>query len=99
MNRIKVHDRIAAFQRSLAPGFAFVVHFIADDRNQLGRDLDAMQFPQHALHGSEGHAVREQVDDLVVEIGQPTGVLFNALRFERAASIPRYVERYRARGR
>lgn len=75
--RVEIDDRIHGLERPRLPGSELVHHAFGRARNQVGRDLRAVQLTQVMLDVTLGHAARVQRDDLFVEALEPALVFLD----------------------
>ena len=87
--RVEEDQRVQRVQRPSLPAADLLEHGIGHRRNQLRRDLNAVELAQMALDLPDAHAAGVHRDDLVVEARKAALVLGDQLRLERAAPIAR----------
>ena len=93
-NGIEEHQRVAQVERPVLPLRNLVQHRVSDRRDQVRRNLDAIEFLEMAADLPNRHPARIHRDDLVVEIRKPALVLGNQLGVEGAGPIPRHRKRH-----
>jgi len=80
--RVEEHQRIDRLQRPGLPGGDLVENGIRHRADEVGRNLDAVQFAQVADDLPGAHAARVHRHNLVVEAGKPALVLGDELGIE-----------------
>src|SRR5690606_39922679 len=68
-------SRVGGFQGPGLPGSDLVDHLVGDRRDQIRRDLDAVELAHVPLNIPGAHAAGVKGDDLVVEAGETPAVL------------------------
>src|SRR5215813_12401690 len=91
--RVQVEDDIELLQRPPLPGADFLNHTVGDGRDQLRRDLHAVDLFQMPLDLARGHPPRVERNDLVVEAVEARLPLFDELRLELSIAVPRDLDR------
>ena len=93
-NGIEEHQRVADIERPVLPFRHLVQHRVGDRRDQVRRNIDAVEFLKMAADLAHRHPARIHRDDLVVEIREPALVFGDQLRIERPGPIPRHRQRH-----
>src|SRR5262249_10635737 len=75
------------------PGADFLNHTVGDGRDQLRRDLHAVDLFQMPLDLARGHPPRVERNDLVVEAVEARLPLFAELRLQLSLAVPRHPDR------
>lgn len=96
---VEIEDGVHRLQRALLPLLDLRQYLVGDGGDQVGRDLQAVQFLQVALDLSHAHAACIHADHVVVEAGQPALVLGDQLRLEGGLPAARNVQFQFAVGR
>ena len=65
---VEEHQRIAEIERPVLPFRHLVQHRVGDRRDQVGRDVDAVELLEMAADLANRHAARIHRDDLLVEV-------------------------------
>ena len=92
-DRVEENERVDRIERPLLPGGHFVEHRIGHRADQVGRDVDAIQFVQMSDDLPGAHAARVHRHDLVIEPGKAALILGDQLRIEARLAITRHVDR------
>jgi hypothetical protein len=71
------------------------VHRVGDSADQIGADVDVIDFGQVGLDVADGHALGVKAKDDLVDPVQPPLPLPHDLRLEAARPVPRGVQRHR----
>lgn len=90
-DRVEEHQRIGGIERALLPGRDFLEHGVGDGRDQVRRDVNAVEFAQMPRDLPRAHAACIHRYDLVVEARKATLVLRNQLRIEAALPVARHL--------
>ncbi len=99
-DRVQEDDGIDGVERPGLPGLHLLQHTVSDPRDRLVRQFGAIDLPQMVLDVADGHAVRVQTDDHVVQAaGDPPGPLGDQHRGKRARPVPRHIDLDRAHPR
>ena len=94
--RVEEDHRIDRIEWPVLPFPHLVEDGVGDPADQVGRDVDGIEFAQVALDLADRHAPGVQRDDLVVEAVQAALALGHDLRFEAAVAITRHVDLHHA---
>ena len=86
---VEEDQRIAGVERPVLPFGHLLQNRIGHRRDQVRRDVDAVEFFQMAADLAHRHAAGVQGDDLIVEIGEAPLVFGDQLGIERARPIAR----------
>ena len=81
-NGIEEHQRVADIERPVLPFRNLVQHRVGNRRDQIRRNLDAVEFLEMATDFADRHPARIHRDDFVVEIREPTLVFGDQLRIK-----------------
>src|ERR1700741_4380017 len=87
-NGIEKHQWVADIERPVLPFRNLVQHRISDRRDQVGRDINAVEFLEVAADLPDRHAAGG--DDLLVKVRKPALVFGNQFRIEGPSPIARH---------
>src|SRR6187200_1247871 len=88
-DRVEEDQRIAGLQRPALPFGDLLQNGVGDRRDQVRRDVNAVELLQVAADLAHAHAARIHRDDLVVEVREATLISGDQLRVEGAGPVPR----------
>ena len=89
-NGIEEHQRVADIERPVLPFRHLVQHRVGDRRDQVRRDIDAIEFLEMAADLAHRHAAGIHRDDLLVEVREAALILGDQLRIEGPGPIARH---------
>ena len=87
--RIEVDDRVDALKRAVLPRLRVLKDRVGDLRDQVRRDLGAVDLGQVPLNLADRQTTGVQADHAIVEPDPPGLTLADDLRLKRALAIPR----------
>ena len=87
--RVEVNDRVDALQRPVLPRLRVAEHRVGDLRDQIRRDLGAVDLREVSLDLADRQTAGVQADHAIVEPDPPGLTLPDDLRLKRALAIPR----------
>jgi hypothetical protein len=87
---VEEHQRIADIERPVLPFRHLVQHRVGHRRDQIGRNVDAVQLLEVAADLAHRHAARVHRDDLLVEVRKAPLILGDQLRIESAGPVARH---------
>lgn len=85
--RVEVQDGVERVERPVLPRDHVVEHGRRYVRDERRRDRGVVELFEVALDLSRGHTAGVEREHLVVEVGQPTGVLGHDSRLEGAVAV------------
>src|SRR5690606_28744366 len=86
--RVDVDDGIDRVERTSLPRAQLVHDGVGSARDEVGRDIGAVQLAQVTLDVARRHASRVESDDFLVEALEPPLSLGQEPRLERALAVP-----------
>ena len=92
LQSVEEDHRIDRIERPVLPFAHLVKDGVGDAADQVGRDVDGIEFAQVALDLANRHTAGVQRDDLVVEAVEAGLALGHDLRLEGAVAIARHVD-------
>ena len=87
--RVEVDDRVDALQRPVLPRLRVGEHRVGDLRDQIRRDLGAVDLREVPLDLADRQTAGVEADHTIVEPDPPGLTLLDDLRLKRALAIPR----------